>query len=91
MTGCKFGKGVLINSNASIGHDTIVHDFCNINPGVSLAGNILIEECVTIGIGAVVKEGLKIGKNSFIGAGSNVLHDVPENTIAYGNPARIKG
>mgnify|MGYP001223356042 CR=1 FL=1 len=74
MTGCKFGKGVLINSNACIGHDTIVHDFCNINPGVSLAGNILIEECVTIGIGAVVKEGLKK-------KGKKIYAPMPNKTI----------
>lgn len=33
--------------------------------------------------------GVTIGKNAVIGAGSVVTKDVPENTIAVGNPARI--
>jgi acetyltransferase-like isoleucine patch superfamily enzyme len=33
---------------------------------------------------------VKIGNNVIIGAGSVVTKDIPDNSIAYGNPARIK-
>ena len=33
---------------------------------------------------------VKIGNNVIIGAGSVVTKDIPDNTVVYGNPARIK-
>ena len=47
-----------------------------------------IEENVWIGDSAIICKGVTIGKNSIIGAGSVVTHDVTANTIAAGNPAR---
>jgi acetyltransferase-like isoleucine patch superfamily enzyme len=31
-----------------------------------------------------------IGSNSLIGAGSVVVENIPDNVVAYGNPAKIK-
>lgn len=44
---------------------------------------------VWIGAGAVILPGVHIGDNSVIGAGSVVTKDVPENSVAYGNPCRV--
>jgi acetyltransferase-like isoleucine patch superfamily enzyme len=51
---------------------------------------IVLDE-VTIGAAAVIVCGLKIGKGAMIGAGSVVTKDVSDNTLVYGNPARVKG
>lgn len=45
----------------------------------------------SIGAGAVVLPGLRIGVRAMIGAGSVVTHDVPARAIVSGNPARIVG
>jgi UDP-2-acetamido-3-amino-2,3-dideoxy-glucuronate N-acetyltransferase len=45
----------------------------------------------SIGGGATVLPGLKIGARAMIGAGSVVTHDVPARAIVSGNPARIVG
>lgn len=37
----------------------------------------------------VIRQGVSIGDGFVIGAGSIVTHDVPENSIAYGAPARV--
>ncbi len=50
---------------------------------------VTIEDNVWIGGSAVILGGVIIGKNSIIGAGSVVTQDVPPNTIAVGNPARV--
>lgn len=42
-----------------------------------------------IGAGAVILPGITIGDNSVIGAGSVVTKDIPENSVAVGNPARV--
>lgn len=50
---------------------------------------IIIGENVWIGTGARIQKGITIGDNSIIAAHSVVTHDVPANSIAAGNPARI--
>lgn len=50
---------------------------------------IHIERGVWIGAGAIVLPGVTVGENAVIGAGSVVTHDVPANTVAAGNPAKV--
>lgn len=47
-----------------------------------------IDEGASIGANATILPGLKIGKNSMVGAGAVVTKDVPENAVVVGNPAR---
>jgi acetyltransferase-like isoleucine patch superfamily enzyme len=42
-----------------------------------------------IGAGSFVLKGVKIGENSVVGAGAVVVFSVPENTVVFGNPARV--
>jgi len=50
---------------------------------------VIIEDEVWIGNRAIVLPGVKIGRGSAIGSGSVVLTDIPENSLAMGNPARV--
>jgi UDP-2-acetamido-3-amino-2,3-dideoxy-glucuronate N-acetyltransferase len=45
----------------------------------------------SIGGGATILPGLRIGARAMVGAGSVVTHDVPPRAIVSGNPARIVG
>jgi maltose O-acetyltransferase len=42
-----------------------------------------------IGVNSVILPGVTIGKNVIIGVGSIVTHDIPDNSVAVGNPARV--
>ena len=42
-----------------------------------------------LGYGVKVLKGVRIGKNSLIGANSVVTKDIPANVIAVGNPCRV--
>jgi len=44
-----------------------------------------------IGSGSTIGPGVRIGREALIGSGSNVTHDIPAFSIAYGNPAKIVG
>ena len=54
-----------------------------------LSAQIIIEENVWVGYNVVILKGVKIGKNSVIGAGSVVVKDIPENCVAAGIPAKV--
>ncbi len=42
-----------------------------------------------IGGGVIILPGIKIGNGCVIGAGSVVTKDIPENSVAVGNPCRV--
>jgi len=49
----------------------------------------IVEDNVSIGSNATILPGIRIGKNSTIGAGAVVTKDVPSNSIVIGNPAKV--
>lgn len=53
------------------------------------AAPVLIEDHVWIGANVIILPGVRIGRNSAIGAGSVVTKDVPPNCLVVGNPARV--
>lgn len=85
----KIGDKVLIGPGTGL--FTAIHP---IDPeirttGVESSKPIVIEDKVRIGGNATILPGVKIGHGAIIGAGSVVTKDIPEMTIAAGNPARV--
>ena len=50
---------------------------------------VIIEDCVWIGTGAIILKGVKIGFGSIVGVGAVVTKDIPEMSLAVGNPAKV--
>lgn len=50
---------------------------------------VIIENNVWLGERVIVNKGVTIGENSVVGAGSVVTKNIPANSVAAGNPARI--
>lgn len=50
---------------------------------------IIISDHVWIGANCVITAGITLGKHSIIGAGSVVTKDVPDYSVAVGNPAKV--
>jgi UDP-2-acetamido-3-amino-2,3-dideoxy-glucuronate N-acetyltransferase len=49
----------------------------------------VVERGASIGTGATILAGVRIGERAIVGAGAVVTRDVPAGTIVAGNPARI--
>jgi acetyltransferase-like isoleucine patch superfamily enzyme len=49
----------------------------------------LVKKGASVGSGATILGGITIGENAVVGAGSVVTHDIPANSVAMGNPARV--
>lgn len=81
-------KLAYVNFGCGIGHDAIVGNFAQINPGVQLGGFTKIGECVLIGSGATVLQGISVGDGATIGIGSVVFSKVADRTTVMGNPAK---
>lgn len=85
----KFGFGVFIKRNCSIGHHVVIDDYVSIHPGVNISSNVYVGEGAMLGTGSSVKDGVCIGKHTLIGIGSVVTKDIPEGMIAFGNPCKV--
>ncbi len=79
---------VTINLMCTVGHDTLIKDYCSFMPSVNVSGEVEVQECVYVGTGAKIINRLQIGKNTIVGAGAVVSKSLPENCTAVGIPAK---
>ncbi len=89
--------GLRIGDNVRIGPHVVIYASNHIfsdphipiaKQGMSARG-ITIEDDIWIGAGAIILDGVRIGKGSVIGAGAVVTKDIPPYSIAAGVPAKI--
>jgi acetyltransferase-like isoleucine patch superfamily enzyme len=93
-------EGVTIEDNVFVGHGvTFINDAYP--RATTLEGELqsekdwkveptLVKKGASIGSGATILSNLVIGENALVGAGSVVTHDVPDNAIVAGNPAKLR-
>jgi UDP-2-acetamido-3-amino-2,3-dideoxy-glucuronate N-acetyltransferase len=102
--GCKIGNNVRIQDKAHVTDRMVIEDNVFIgpcavtmndkypvsnNPNYQCCPPFFGDGC-SIGAGAVILPGVRIGRNSIVGAGALVTKDVPDNTVVMGVPASIK-
>lgn len=82
------GHHCLINSRATVEHESKIGDFCHISVGAIICGRVCIGDNVFIGAGSVIKDGVNICNDVTIGAGSVVIKDIMIPGTYVGNPIR---
>ncbi len=83
------GSACIVNTGAVVEHDCKLSESVHLSPKVAIGGNVSIGEKSWLCIGSNIANNINIGANSVIGAGAVVLHDVPNNVLAAGVPAKI--
>ena len=103
--GCRIGNRVKIHSNCYVAQYTEIEDDAFLAPGVCVANDVDpghaksadVMSGPSIGVGAQIGVNVtllpfvRIGAGSLIGAGAVVVADVPPGSIAFGNPASVRG
>jgi acetyltransferase-like isoleucine patch superfamily enzyme len=91
------GESVEIGNNVLMGARCYIndtnHDIKNTDKPIVMQGwsakKIIIEDNVWLGVNVTILDGVKIGRNSVVGAGAVVTKDVPANVVAAGIPAKV--
>lgn len=71
-------SSTILGSHVTVGHGAIIH-------------GCVVDDDTLIGMGAIVMDNAKIGKNCIIAAGAVVLENavIPDNSLAVGCPAKV--
>ena len=72
------GMHCIINTNSNIDHESYINSFSSICPGVTICGKVNIRELTFIGANSTIIQGITVGKNCIVGAGTVVIKNVNE-------------
>jgi serine O-acetyltransferase len=85
------GMGVVIGETTIIGEDVTLYQNVTLGGTGKETGkrHPTLEDCVVVGVGAVVLGDITVGRSSKVGAGAVVVNDVPPNCTVVGIPGRV--
>lgn len=84
----EIGDFVIMNLECTLGHDTVVKDYCAFMPACNISGECLIGESVYCGTGVKIINQISIGAQTVVGAGAVVVKSLPAGCTAVGTPAK---
>ncbi|WP_414527935.1 gamma carbonic anhydrase family protein [Nodularia chucula] len=70
------GSPTILEDHVTVGHRAVVH-------------SAYIEQGCLIGIGAIILDGVRVGRGSIIGAGAVVTKDIPPQSLVVGVPGKV--
>lgn len=97
------GNNVTVKSGVYIWNGTRIEDNVFIGPNATFTNDltprskhypesfagITLKRGASIGANSTLLPGITVGQDAMIGAGSVVTKDIPDNAVAFGNPAKI--
>lgn len=85
----RIGNRVCISNDVTFVNHQLNWPFQEKYASLTGFGKIEIHDNSQIGVNVTILPGVSIGPNAIVGAGSVVTKDVPPNSVAAGNPARV--
>lgn len=83
------GDFTFFATGAQIEHDCIINDYASVSAGSITGGFVKINKFSAITLGVVIMDRIEIGENTVVGSSSLVTKNLPDDVLAYGNPAKI--
>ena len=78
--------GVVNEDEVQIGSHCSIYSISTID---NCSGKVVLKQNCKVGSHSIVLPGVTIGRNSIVGAHSLVKHNIPDNVVAFGVPARV--
>lgn len=87
----RIGCNAMIDNLVHVGHNVQIGRNAVVTAGTILCGSCVVEDSAWIGVNSSVLNRVTVGSGAKVGIGSVVTRDVPEASLAYGVPARVRG
>ncbi|MFZ0202867.1 MAG: UDP-3-O-(3-hydroxymyristoyl)glucosamine N-acyltransferase [Nitrososphaeraceae archaeon] len=82
------GDGTKLDALVHVAHNVIIGRNCELTAGTIIGGSTIIGDTSWMGLNCTLKNKIKIGNKVIVGAGACVIHDVPDEDIVAGVPAK---
>jgi UDP-3-O-[3-hydroxymyristoyl] glucosamine N-acyltransferase len=82
------GDGTKIDAMVQIAHNVVIGKSCEITTGTIIGGSTKIGDMSWTGLNSTLKDNIKIGSNVLVAAGAVVIHDVQDQDVVAGVPAK---
>ena len=89
--GTRIGNDTFIMAESHIGHDSHIKGRSVIGNGVTIAGEVELDECSILSSGVILHENANVGKWVLIKGGCRISGNVPPYVIMAHNPASYFG
>jgi acetyltransferase-like isoleucine patch superfamily enzyme len=87
-TNVETGRHLRVGPDSTLSHDGVYGDYVTLDGKVNVAGNVTVGDRVWLHSGGIVIPGRSIGSAAVVEEGAVVVHDVPDDTVVAGVPAR---
>jgi UDP-3-O-[3-hydroxymyristoyl] glucosamine N-acyltransferase len=88
LSDTKIGDETKIDALVSIAHNVQIGRSCLLTEGAIVGGSVKMGDECWLGLNCTIKQKVKLGNNVLVAAGACVLHDVPDQDIVAGIPAK---
>ena len=84
----RIGNNVTLWSGNHIGHDAVIEDHVFISSHVVISGHVHVGAYSFLGVNATLRNGIRIGARSLLGAGAVIMADTEEGGVFVPRPAQ---
>jgi UDP-3-O-[3-hydroxymyristoyl] glucosamine N-acyltransferase len=82
------GDGTKLDALVHVAHNVVIGKNCELTAGTIIGGSTTIGDTCWTGLNSTLKNKIKIGNKVIVGADACVIHDVPNEDIVAGVPAK---